>query len=115
MKRSAQFALCLVPCALLLAGCSAQDRFVGTWQSVTEAAPEQTFEFGAVTFAPDKTYTAQMVYNGDTVAETGHWSVWFGGLNIGDTRRYLYRFDGNDTVFLRDRESDSEIELSRFK
>ncbi len=115
MQRSALITLALAPLALLLVGCSAQDRFVGTWQSAREAAPEQPFDFGAVTFAPDKTYTARMIYDGETVAETGHWSVMFGGLNIGDSRRYLYRFDGHDTVFIRDRESEAEIELNRFK
>jgi hypothetical protein len=99
----------------LLTGCSASERFVGTWESGREAAPQQPFDFGAVTFAPDNTYTARMIYDGETVAETGRWNVRFGGLNIDDTRRYIYRFEGGDRVILRDRETDIELELKRFE
>lgn len=101
--------------ATMLTGCSASDQFVGTWESGQDVKPERQFDFGAVTFAPDNTYTAQMLYGGETVAETGRWQVAFGGLNIGDTRRYIYRFEGEDTVYLRDRETDIELELKRFK
>ena len=101
--------------ATLLGGCSASERFVGTWKSGQDVKPERQFDFGAVTFAPDNTYTAQMLYGGETVAETGHWNVRFGGLNIDDTRRYIYRFEGDDRMFLRDRETEVELELQRFK
>lgn len=115
MTRSLAKASSILLVGIMLGGCSAKERFVGTWESGREAAPEQPFDFGAVTFAPDETYTARMIYNGATVAETGRWRVLFGGLNIDDTRRYTYRFDGNDRVFLRDRETGVELELTRFK
>jgi hypothetical protein len=115
MNRAAIIAVSTISAAALLTGCSAKDRFVGTWESRRQAAPEQPFDFGAVTFAPDSTYTARMIYEGETVAETGRWGVAFGGLNIGDSRRYIYRFEGGDAVYLRDRETDIELKLFRFE
>jgi hypothetical protein len=115
MTRTIIAATSLLIGAAMLTGCSSSDRFVGTWKSGQDVKPEREFDFGAVTFAPDNTYTAQMLYGGETVAETGHWNVRFGGLNIDDTRRYIYRFEGDDRVILRDRETDIELELNRFK
>lgn len=103
-----------VAATAVLAGCSAKDRFVGTWESGREVKPDREFDFGAVTFAPDNTYTARMLYGGETVAETGHWGVSFGGLNIDDSRRYIYTFDGDDRVILKDRDTGVELELQRF-
>ncbi|MFU8830198.1 MAG: hypothetical protein ACNA8P_12300 [Phycisphaerales bacterium] len=115
MNRSIIAASSLIAAAMLLGGCSAKDRFVGTWESGRDEAPQEPFDFGAVTFAPDKTYTARMIYDGSVFAETGRWNVAFGGLNIDDTRRYIYRFEGSDRVVLRDRETGVELELTRFQ
>jgi hypothetical protein len=115
MNRQIALAVVAVAGTAVLTGCSAKDRFVGTWQSEREVKPEREFDFGAVTFAPDNTYTARMLYGGETVAETGHWSVSFGGLNIDDNRRYTYEFDGDGRVILTDRETGIELELQRFE
>ena len=115
MNRRIALAVAAVAGAAVLSGCSAKDRFVGTWESGREVETDRPFDFGAVTFAPDSTYTARMIYAGETVAETGFWSVSFGGLNIDDSRRYIYSFDGNNRVILTDRETGIELDLQRFK
>lgn len=57
---------------LLLAGCATN--ISGTWQGRADVA-ERPFSFGAVTFAPDGTYTAEAKYGETTRAVTGTYSV----------------------------------------
>ncbi|MEM7622696.1 MAG: hypothetical protein AAF235_05780 [Planctomycetota bacterium] len=84
-----------------LGGCSSGS-LVGTWQSqrAVENLPSAPFDFAAVTFAPDGTYTAEMVYGGRTLAETGTWTHAADELVVGPqpSRRYGVEFLNDGVV-----------------
>ena len=62
----------LASALLMLTGCATD--ISGTWQG-RDSTLERAFNFGAVTFAPDGTYTAEAKY-GDTIrAVSGTYSI----------------------------------------
>ncbi|MFT3785162.1 MAG: hypothetical protein QM770_03230 [Tepidisphaeraceae bacterium] len=87
------------------------DSVAGTWQgresdvSNAGAAPQDPahqFRFAAVTFAPDGTYTAQMQYGPQLVAETGSWKLEGDRLTVtgqkrpGQPRVYMASVKGDE-------------------
>jgi hypothetical protein len=57
---------------LILSGCATN--ISGTWQG-RDATLDRPFSFGAVTFAPDGTYTAEARYGETVRAVTGTYSI----------------------------------------
>ena len=91
----------LAAIAALSTGC-ASSGLVGTWKSANKAEGEAAaaFDFASVTFAPDGTYTAEMLYGGKTFAQTGTWDHTDGKLTIGPdpVRAYGVTMDGADAL-----------------
>ncbi|MAY74644.1 MAG: hypothetical protein CMJ31_08050 [Phycisphaerae bacterium] len=102
---------------LFSTGC-ASSRLVGTWESqrAVENRTPAEFDFASVTFAPDGTYTAEMVYGGSTHAETGAWKVRGDKLEVGTDKPRVYQveFEGNDEVTF-DAGRAGRVSMRRFR
>ena len=101
--------------ALMLAGCVTN--VSGTWQGRADSA-ERPFSFGAVTFAPDGTYTAEAKYGDQTRAVSGTYTVtgdkiMLFGEPFGE-RTYTLQRDDNALVFT-DASSGNSMTLDRFR
>ncbi|MAJ46519.1 MAG: hypothetical protein CBC35_04335 [Planctomycetes bacterium TMED75] len=99
---------------LLIAGCATN--ISGTWQGRGSMA-EGPFSFGAVTFAPDGTYTAEAKYGNTTRAVTGTYTVTgdkiiLFGEPFGE-RTYTMKKDDSALVFT-DPTSGNSMTLDRF-
>jgi len=104
----------------VLCGCqTTSSDLVGTWESTRadDDLERVDFDFASVTFAPDGTYTAEMIYGGETLAETGTWKRTNGTLIVGSeegTRNYGMRFrEDGGLVFSDDRYG--EVVMSRYR
>lgn len=114
-------AIMTVAAAAMLVGASgcATSRLVGTWKSerALSGEPAAGFDFAAVTFAPDGTYTAEMVYAGKTRAQSGTWELESDGeLEIGPEpeREYEVTFDGPDRLTF-EAEGVASVNMVRYK
>ena len=101
--------------ALILTGCATN--ISGTWQG-RASTEERPFSFGAVTFAPDGTYTAEARYGDTTRAVTGTYTVtgdkiMLFGEPFGE-RTYTLEHDENALVFT-DAGSGKSMTLDRFR
>ena len=114
MSRTTTLLMISLTC-LLTAGCATN--ISGTWQGRGSMA-ERPFSFGAVTFAPDGTYTAEAKY-GDTVRAvsgtytvTGDKIILF-GEPFGERNYTLSKND--DALVFTDSSSGNSMTLDRFK
>lgn len=102
MNRKPIIALVATAASLAVLGGCKSNTLVGTWKSerAMQNLPAPEFDFASVTFAPDGTYTAEMVYGGRTMAQTGTWSYAADELVVGPqpTRRYGVDFKNPDTL-----------------
>lgn len=89
-------------------------RLVGTWRG-RQQSPDAPFEFAGVTFAPDGTYTAHMVYEGEARGDSGKWRVEGGELVLAAGRRYELEFRGRDVVVFREPQTLRMVSLTRLK
>lgn len=116
--------LVAVPLAALLAaplgGCAGmKKKLVGTWRSDKEAVPGMPFDFASVTFAPDGTYTAQMLYDGQPAAASGPWEIHKKQLSVrnvetGGVQEYGLDFENRNTLMV-DGGRYGFIELTRYQ
>ena len=100
---------------LILSGCATD--ISGTWQG-RDSTMGRPFSFGAVTFAPDGTYTAEAKY-GDTVrAVTGTYSI------SGDTIMLYgepfgersYRIEStHEALVFTDNKTEGSMTLDRYR
>ena len=107
--------LIMISTMLLITGCATS--VSGTWQGRADTA-ERPFSFGAVTFAPDGTYTAEAKYGDQTRAVTGTYTItgdkiMLFGEPFGE-RTYTLQHDDNALIFT-DASSGKSMTLDRFK
>ena len=113
MKNSLLLALALG--ITTLSGCATN--IAGTWQGRADMS-ERPFSFGAVTFAPDGTYTAEAKYGDTTRAVTGTYSVtgdkiMMYGEPFGE-RTYTIS-EKDDSLIFTDPSSGNSMTLDRFR
>lgn len=104
--------------SLLLVGCTTtSSSIVGTWQG-RGPATDAPFSFGAVTFAPDGTFTAEANYGDATRAVSGRYDLDGATLTLAGRdmppRVYRVSTDAN-TVIFTDPKSERSMTLDRFR
>ena len=103
---------------LSLAGCSANPNpVVGTWEG-RATADEAPFSFGAVTFAPDGTFTAEAKYGDTTRAVSGRYTTEGERITLagqGIPPRIYQVSTGDDTAIFTDQTTGKSMTLDRFK
>ena len=105
----------LASALLMLTGCATD--ISGTWQG-RDSTLERAFNFGAVTFAPDGTYTAEAKY-GDTIrAVSGTYSIsgemiMLYGEPFGE-RNYRLTSSEESLIFT-DTKTDGSMTLDRYR
>lgn len=103
---------------IALGGCgNAAGKVVGTWEgrAVDDAAP---FSFGAVTFAPDGTFTAEARYGETTRAVSGRYSMDGETITLdgqGIPPRVYAVSRGDDTAVFTDQATGRSMTLDRFR
>lgn len=128
-RRSLPVLLTLLAGVFATAGCDSFERddddakyedspLVGTWRG-RETNEQTPFQFASITFAPDGTYTAQMKYNGNTVADSGGWqlagdTLTVGGEDASKRRTYTVKPQG-DELAVTDPQSKMTVTLDRLK
>lgn len=110
--------LSLVAAAAMTAGCQSH-KLVGTWEADKDVPTHDSrvgdFRFGAVTFAPDGTYTAHMIYADRQLGETGDWKTQGDMLEFTNSHRsYRYSLHGND-LNLTDPKTNISLTLHRYR
>ena len=100
---------------LMLTGCATN--IAGTWQG-RDSTMERPFSFGAVTFAPDGTYTAEAKYGDTTRAVSGTYSIsgdmiMLYGEPFGE-RSYRLESTENALIFT-DTKTDGSMTLDRYR
>ncbi len=101
---------------LSLAGCSVNP-VVGTWEG-RATADEAPFSFGAVTFAPDGTFTAEAKYGDTTRAVSGRYTTEGERITLagqGIPPRTYQVSTGDDTAIFTDQTTGKSMTLDRFK
>lgn len=95
---------------------AAEPRLVGTWRG-QEQNPTTPFQFVAVTFAPDGTYTAGLNIGGQTRADSGRWRTSGEQELMIDpgSRRYRYELRGEETLVLTDPQTNVSASLARVR
>ena len=103
---------------LALAGCASPSAsLVGTWQGRGPAA-DAPFSFGAVTFAPDGTFTAEANYGDTTRAVSGRYDVEGRTVTLAgrDMPARSYEVDADETTAVfTDSTSGRSMTLDRFR
>lgn len=105
----------LTSALLMLTGCATN--ISGTWQG-RDSTMERPFSFGAVTFAPDGTYTAEAKY-GDTIrAVSGTYSIsgdmiMLYGEPFGERSYRLTSTE--DALVFTDTKTDGSMTLDRYR
>lgn len=103
---------------LALAGCNAtSNTVVGTWEG-RATAEEAPFSFGAVTFAPDGTFTAEAKYGATTRAVSGRYTTEGERITLagqGIPPRVYEVSTGDDTAVFTDQTTGKSMTLDRFK
>ena len=103
---------------LTLTGCNAaSSKVVGTWQ-VRASADETPFSFGAVTFAPDGTFTAEAKYGETIRAVSGRYTTEGAQITLagqGIPPRVYQVSLGDDTTVFTDQATGRSMTLDRFK
>lgn len=117
MRKSASV-LGLVGACLVAAGCQTS-KLVGTWEAdktvPTGDSHVGAFRFGAVTFAPDGTYTAHMIYADKQMGESGEWTTRGDMLELKKAKRE-YKFKlYDDKLDLTDPQSHVSLTLHRYR
>ena len=107
--------LLLALCTLGATGCATN--ISGTWQG-RGATDERPFSFGAVTFAPDGTYTAEAKYGDTTRAVSGTYTVTgdkiiLFGEPFGERNYTMERND--ESLVFTDPSSGNSMTLDRFR
>ncbi len=101
-----------------LAGCNAtSNTVVGTWEG-RATADEAPFSFGAVTFAPDGTFTAEAKYGETTRAVSGRYTRDGDQMTLagqGMSPRTYTVATGDGTAVFTDPASGKSMTLDRFK
>jgi hypothetical protein len=87
---------------------------VGTWRGRDDAA-NTPFQFAAVTFAPDGTYTAQMRYADQLRADSGRYTFNGGTLKINEGNREYSVLRQGDTLQVTDVQTKHAVTLDRLK
>ncbi|NCF40897.1 MAG: hypothetical protein GWP75_12360 [Planctomycetia bacterium] len=103
---------------LSLAGCNATSSpVVGTWEG-RATSDEAPFSFGAVTFAPDGTFTAEAKYGDTTRAVSGRYTTEGEQITLagqGIPPRVYQVSTGDDTAVFTDQTTGKSMTLDRFK
>ena len=103
---------------LTLTGCNAaSSKVVGTWQG-RATADEAPFSFGAVTFAPDGTFTAEAKYGDTTRAVSGRYTTEGAQITLdgqGIPPRVYQVSTGDGTTVFTDQATGKSMTLDRFK
>ncbi len=101
-------------------GCASNGNngLAGTWradENIRTRDPDVgRFQFGAVTFAEDGTYTAHMIYGERQLGESGKWRTSGNRLDLPvSDRSYRYNLDG-DALRLTDFETNTTLVLNRY-
>ena len=101
-----------------LAGCNATSNpVVGTWEG-RATADEAPFSFGAVTFAPDGTFTAEAKYGETTRAVSGRYTRDGEKITLdgqGMPARVYNVSTANGTAIFTDPTTGKSMTLDRFK
>ena len=110
--------LSIASATLVLIGCSSTSSpLVGTWQGRGPAA-DAPFSFGAVTFAPDGTFTAEANYGDTTRAVSGRYDLEGATVTLEGrempARSYTVEA-GADTAVFTDPTSGRSMTLDRFR
>jgi hypothetical protein len=100
---------------LILSGCATN--ISGTWQG-RDSTMDRPFSFGAVTFAPDGTYTAEAKYGETVRAVTGTYSIsgdmiMLYGEPFGERSYNLARTDG--ALIFTDTNTEGSMTLDRYR
>ena len=116
--RKSMSVLGLLAVGMIAAGCQSQ-KLVGTWEAQKNVPTNDprvgAFQFGAVTFAPDGTYTAHMIYADRQLGESGEWTTKGDMLELKKANRaYRYSLHG-DTLDLTDPKMNVSIALQRLR
>ncbi len=100
---------------LMLSGCATN--ISGTWQG-RDSTMDRPFSFGAVTFAPDGTYTAEAKYGETVRAVSGTYSIsgdmiMLYGEPFGERSYRLGKTE--DALVFTDTKTDGSMTLDRYR